>query len=163
MVSAGITSPVVSSRPFFGNGLAEARPAEGGADGLGRFAFLAKGERFLDIDQGDFFRPQPMRFGGGITADVSGPDDHDLLPHLDLIELALTEEVQGRDHFFLAGNGQNAGFLSAHGDHDKIEIRLDLFEIVRTQFLLQEDVGKRVLHPLQLSVHHLIGNAAPGE
>ena len=103
-----------------------------------------------------------MCFGGRITTDISGSDDHNPFSNLYLIQFAPAEEFQGRDHFFLARNRQNAGLLRTHGNDDEIIVRLDLFQVPRCQFLLQVEVRESVLHPAQFSVHNVVRNPGPG-
>ena len=62
-VWAGITVAVVPTRPSSVTSRVMTGQLEDRAQSLGRLFFLAKGQRFLDIDQGHLVRPQTVGLG----------------------------------------------------------------------------------------------------
>ena len=93
--------------------LREAGPEELRPGGLRVFPFHAEGGGRLDVDQRDGFGAEPGRLRGGVAADVSRPDDDDVLPDLRLIELAFPEKIEGGDRPFVARE-RGSSAASAH-------------------------------------------------
>ena len=62
-------------KPYIGYSFAEAGVAEFCTGGFGFLAFLAEGERRLDVHEENFLGPQAIGFGCGVATDVSGADD----------------------------------------------------------------------------------------
>ena len=108
--------------------------------------------------------PSLTRLRGGITTDVPRPDDDDILPHLRLIELAFTEEIEGGDRPLMTGDRDDPRLLRPYGDNDGIILSHEVFR--------NSSSGERVLQvfcsgsppqALQLMVQNLVGNPVPGD
>ncbi len=98
---------------------------------------------------------------GRIAADIPGADDHDLFPHLDLIELAAGRRKSRAGIIFsLPGMGRRRGFGHPRRFTTKSKSAFELFQDATTQLLLKKTWGCTSLTPLQFSGHHFVGKAA---
>ena len=112
-VSAGRTSPSGQLHGRLRDRLREAGPEELRPGGLGVLSLHAEGGRRLDVDQRDGLGPQPEGLRGGIAADVSRPDDDDVLSDLRLIALAFPQKIEGGDGPLVARERGSSGAFRA--------------------------------------------------
>ena len=150
----------------FGRDLAgHERPAEGGAERLGRSPLFAERQRLLDVHQHHLLRAQPVGLGGHVAADVACADDHHLLARgHGLVTLGRLEVVERRDHPLVAGEGKGARLVRAHGHDHVVELTLERLHPLAAQGLVQMHVQVLGLQEtVDLRVPHRLRQPLPGD
>ncbi len=114
---------------------------------------MLEGGRALDIDGDDLLGPHGVGAEADVHAGVTGADDHHPLANLGIgAAVDLLEEVEPLDQALMARERDNHRVVGAAGDHYRIVILADTFELLFVNLAVDLDVDAEVLDALNFTL-----------